>query len=69
MIPGNTTTRIPNNYLIVAADGAYYLLEIGPDSQIEDILQAGQITSRDDVLAYEIAEDAYTELEALFAKP
>ena len=56
------------NYLIIAADGAYYLLEIGPDSQIEDILQAGQITSRDDVLAYEIAEDAYTELEALFAK-
>lgn len=57
------------NYLIVEATGSYYLLEIGPDSQIEDILETGQITSRDDVLAHEIAEDAYTELEALFIKP
>lgn len=56
------------NFLIVEAAGSYYLLEIGPDSQIEKILEEGQITSRDDVLAYEISADAYAALGSLFVK-
>ena len=56
------------SYLIIAAEGSYYLLEIGMDSQLEDILLAGQVTG-DDVLAYEISQDAYTELETFFIKP
>ena len=56
------------NFLIVEVSGSYYLLEIGPNSQIEKILEEGQITSRDDVLAYEITEDAYNELTNLFKK-
>ena len=35
---------------------------------IEKILEEGQITSRDDVLVYEISEDAYSELANLFDK-
>ena len=57
------------HYLIVEVTESYYLLEIGPNSQIEDILEEGQITSRDDVLAYEISEDAYVALGELFIKP
>lgn len=57
------------NYLIVEAADSYYLLEIGPDSQIEDIQEEGQITSSDDVLAYEISKDAYAALGELFIKP
>ena len=57
------------NYLIVEAGGSCYLLEIGPDSQIEKILDAGQITGKDDVLAHEITKEAYEELAALFIKP
>lgn len=57
------------NFLIVEATESYYLLEIGPNSQIEDILEEGQITSRDDVLAYEITEDDYAALNKLFSKP
>ena len=57
------------DYLIVEATGSYYLLEIGPNSQIEKILEEGQITSRDDVLAYEISEDDYAALGELFVKP
>lgn len=56
------------NFLIVEVSGSYYLLEIGPNSQIEKILEEVQITSRDDVLAYEITEDAYNELTNLFKK-
>lgn len=57
------------NFLIVEAADSYYLLEIGPDSHIEKILEEGQITSRDDVLAYEITEDDYAALGELFIKP
>lgn len=53
----------------VEATESYYLLEIGPDSQIEDILAEGQITGKDDVLAYEISEDDYAALGELFVKP
>jgi len=47
----------------------WYLIEIGPNSVIEKILEEGQITSRDDVLAYEISADAYAALGGLFVKP
>lgn len=57
------------NFLIVEVSGSHYLLEIGPNSQIEKILEEGQITSRDDVLAYEISKDAYAALGELFIKP
>ena len=57
------------NFLIVEATDSYYLLEVGPDSQIEDILSEKQITSRDDVLVYEITEDDYAALGKLFIKP
>ena len=57
------------HYLIVEATESYYLLEIGPDSQIEDILAEGQITGKDDVLAYEISEDDYAALGELSVKP
>lgn len=56
------------NFLIVEATDSYYLLEIGPNSQIEKILEEGQITSRDDVLVYEITEDDYAALGGLFVK-
>ena len=57
-----------SNYLIVETESAWYLIEIGPNSVIEKILEEGQITSRDDVLVYEISEDAYSELANLFVK-
>lgn len=57
------------SYLIVEASDLYYLLEIGPNSQIEKILEEGQISNRDDALAYEITEDAYAALDELFIKP
>ena len=57
------------HYLIVEAAESYYLLEVGSDSQIEDILSEGQITSKDDVLAYEISAEAYAALQGLFDKP
>lgn len=57
------------NFLIVEAADSYYLLEIGPNSQIEKILEERQITIRDDVLAYEISQDAYSALGELFIKP
>lgn len=57
-----------SDYLIVEAEGAYYLLEIGPNSLIEKILGEGQITDSDDVLVYEISADAYDELTNLFDK-
>ena len=57
------------SYLIVEETDSYYLLEIGPDSQIEDILSEGQITSRDNVLAYEITKNDYAALGKLFIKP
>ena len=57
------------NFLIVEAADSYYLLEIGPNSQIEKILEERQITSRDDVVAYEISQDAYSALGELFIKP
>lgn len=57
-----------SNYLIVETESAWYLIEIGPNSVIEKILEEGQITSRDDVLVYEISEDAYSELANLFDK-
>lgn len=58
-----------SDYLIVEAERAWYLIEIGPNSMIEKILEEGQITSRDDVLVYEISEDAYAALGELFVKP
>ena len=58
-----------SDYLIVEAADSYYLLEIGPNSNIDSILATGQITSKDDLLVYEITEDAYTDLAALFDKP
>lgn len=57
------------DYLVVDAGGTYYLLEIRVDSQIEDILEEGKITGKDDVLAYEISAEAYTALQGLFDKP
>ena len=57
------------NFLIVEDADSYYLLEIGPNSQIEKILEERQITSRDDVVAYEISQDAYSALGELFIKP
>ena len=57
------------NFLIVEAADSYYLLEIGPNSQIEKIVEERQITSRDDVVAYEISQDAYSALGELFIKP
>ena len=57
-----------SDYLIVEAESAWYLIEIGPNSMIEKILVEGQITSRDDVVVYEITEDAYNELTNLFDK-
>ena len=57
-----------SDYLIVDAEGAYYLLEIGPNSLIEKILGEGQITDSDDVLVYEITEEACDELANLFDK-
>lgn len=57
------------NFLIVEAADSYYLLEISPNSQIEKILEERQITSRDDVVAYEISQDAYSALGELFTKP
>ena len=58
-----------SDYLIVEAESAWYLIEIGPNSVIEKILEEGQVTSRDDVLAYEISADAYAALGELFVKP
>ena len=66
---GNAHYEDTWNFLIVEVSGSYYLLEIGPNSQIEKILEEGQITSRDDVLAYEISADAYAALGGLFVKP
>ena len=57
------------DYLVVEAGGTYYLLEIRVDSQIEDILEEGKITGKDDVLAYEISAEAYAALHGLFEKP
>ena len=57
------------NFLIVEVSGLYYLLEIGPNSQIAKILEEGKIAGRDDVLAYEISEDDYAALGELFVKP
>ena len=57
------------DYLVVDAGGTYYLLEIRVDSQIEDILEEGKITGKDDVLAYEISTEAYAALHGLFEKP
>ena len=57
------------SYLIVEANSSYYLLEIGPNSVIEKLLEEGQITSQDDVLIYEITEDDYAALGKLFIKP
>lgn len=58
-----------SDYLIVEAEREWYLIEIGPNSMIEKMLEEGQITSRDDVLVYEISEDAYAALGELFVKP
>ena len=58
-----------SDYLIVEAENAWYLIEIGPNSVIEKILEEGQITSRDDVLTYEISAEAYVTLHGLFDKP
>ena len=58
-----------SDYLIVEAEKAWYLIEIGPNSVIEKILEEGQITSRDDVLTYEISAEAYVTLHGLFDKP
>ena len=66
---GNAHYEDTWNFLIVEVSGSYYLLEIGPNSQIEKILEEGQITSRDDVQAYEISADAYAALGGLFVKP
>ena len=57
------------SYLIVEATDSYYLLEIGPNSVIEKLLEEGQITSKDDARVYEITEDDYAALGKLFIKP
>ena len=57
------------SYLVVEATGSHYLLEIGPNSVIEKLLEEGQITSKDDVRVYEITEDDYAALGKLFIKP
>ena len=58
-----------SDYLVVDVGDTYYLLEIRVDSQIEDILEEGKITGKDDVLAYEISADDYAALNKLFSKP
>ena len=57
-----------SDYLIVEEEGKYYLLELRPDTLLEKILKEGQIESGNDMLAYEISEDAYNELTNLFDK-
>ena len=66
---GNAHYEDTWNFLIVEVADSYYLLEIGPNSHNEKILEEGQITSRDDVLAYEISAEAYAALGGLFVKP
>ena len=58
-----------SDYLIVGAESKWYLIEIGSNSMIEKVLEEGQITSKDDVRAYEITEDDYAALNKLFSKP
>lgn len=66
---GEAHYKDTSDYLIVEAESAWYLIEIGPNSVIEKLLAEGQITSRDDVLAYEISAEAYAALGGLFVKP
>lgn len=54
------------SYLVVAAEESYCLLEIGMYSQIEDVIQDGKISSDDNVFVYEINEDDYEKMNALF---
>ena len=57
-----------SNYLIVEAEGSYYLVEVGVDSAIEDILVRGRIAAEDNVFVYEINEADYEALDDLFIK-
>ena len=50
------------SYLVIKAGDLHYLLEIGMDSQIEDILQSGQITGEENLFVYEISEEGYSAL-------
>lgn len=65
---GEAHYKDTSDYLIVEAESAWYLIEIGPNSVIEKLLAEGQITSNDDVPVYEISEDAYAALGELFVK-
>lgn len=58
-----------SDYLIVEVDDTYYLVEVGMNSEIQDILVAGYITSEDAVFVYEINESDYEALRNLLSKP
>ena len=58
-----------SDYLILAAESSYYLVEVGMYSEIEDILDAGHISAQDKVFVYEINEADYGTLNNLFNKP
>ena len=58
-----------SDYLILATESSYYLVEVGMYSEIEDILDAGHISAQDKVFVYEINEADYGALNNLFNKP
>ena len=58
-----------SDYLILAAESSYYLVEVGMYSEIEDILDVGHISAQDKVFVYEINEADYGALNNLFNKP
>lgn len=58
-----------SDYLIVEAEGSYYLVEVGMYREIEDILATGYITYEDNIFIYEIKENNYTDFAALFTNP
>ena len=54
------------SYLAVKTDDSYYLIEIGIDTQIEEILRSGQISGEENIFVYEISEDGYNQLLCQF---
>lgn len=56
------------NYLIVATEESYYLLEIGMYGKVDDVLTDGQISTNENIFVYEISANSYADLAALFVK-
>ena len=50
------------SYLAAAVGDSYYLIEIGIDTQIEEILRVGQISGEENIFVYEISEEEYNQL-------